>query len=155
MWFRLETITEPILASNGHIEQGRTQVNEWDIEAPAIKSDDSFIVFRHIPEGGQQLGFVNAGDEFDRSGLKVILLVIFSNEEHLPARGFDIKHGNTNDLCREGPKTALFEDFGTAGHARRFIIKLRALPEKIFLLRIIKSFQGQSGALDVKNKFGH
>src|SRR5207302_1133482 len=49
----LIAIAEPILAGDRHVQEGRTQINKWHIEAAAIEGGDHVIMFGDVPKSGE------------------------------------------------------------------------------------------------------
>ena len=112
-------------------------------------------MLRHIPKSREQFNLVGAGDEFHRTRITRLRLIIFSGKQNLPARGVGVQHGDAHDLRGEGPQIELVPDFREPSGARGFLGDLLRIPEKIFLLRFVEVFEGQRGGFDVKNQCRH
>ena len=112
-------------------------------------------MLRHVPEGRQQFGLIDAGHKLDRFGVDRFGFVIFGREQHLAAVRLGVQHGDADDLRSERPEAALLGQLGAAGVAGGFILDLRAFAEEVFLLRFIELFQRQRGRFNIEDQFGH
>src|ERR1017187_7434695 len=155
VWVGLETIAQPVLARDRHVEQRRTEINERHVKPTPVERDDGLIMLRHIPKRRQQLDLIHARHELHWAGVVRCLFVVRRREEHLTARGVRIEHGNAHDLGGEGPEIELPLDFGMANVARRRIGYLFALAKQVFLLRLVELLQRQRRGLDVEYQLGH
>ena len=66
-----KAVTEPVFLRDRYVQHCRTQIKNRYIEAAAVERDDLVVMLRHVPERGEQFGFVGAGDELDRAALGV------------------------------------------------------------------------------------
>jgi hypothetical protein len=108
-------------------------------------------MFRDVPKGGEEFGFIHAGDEFDRAGFAGIFREFGRCEKDLAARSLGIEHGDADDLGGEGPEAELLADFGAAGGTGGFIGDAFAFAEEIFLLGFVEAIERESGGFDVEN----
>ena len=74
--FGREAVAEPVLLGDGHVQDRRTQIEEWHVEAAPVEGHDLVVVLRHVPERGEQFHFVGARHELDRAAVRGVLLEI-------------------------------------------------------------------------------
>src|SRR5262249_51852893 len=103
----------------------------------------------------QQFRFVRARHELDRLSFTRRRLVIFRSEQHLPALGIGVEHGDAHDLSREWPEIKLAQQFVAARGAGGLVGNALGVAEEIFLLNLIELLQRQRRSFYVKNQFGH
>lgn len=153
--FGLVTVTEPIFARDGNVEESRTEIDEGNIEAASVECDDGLESFGDVPEVGEKVGFVDAGNEFDGRGFSGVFFEVGRGEEDLAAGSFGIQHGDADDLGGERPEAALLADFSAARVAGDFVGDAFAFTEEVFLLDFVEVLEWESGGFDVENEFGH
>ncbi len=155
------TIAEPILLRDGHVQNGRAQINERHVEAASVEGDDGIVFFRRVPELREQFGLVRAGNEFHpafarlRRGSRRFVFKIVGNVNGLAAQGFGIEHGDADNLRRERPERHEAGDFVALGRFTNFIGNLFGFAEEIFLLRLVEVVERLRGGFDVENEGCH
>jgi hypothetical protein len=151
----LVAIAEPVLARDGHIQQGGTQVKKGHIEAAPVESDNGIVMFGDLPESGQQLRLIHHGGVLDRARGQPVGLEIVRDEKDFAAGLLGVEHGNADNLGRQGPQVHLHSDFRLPGLAGRQIVQLGGIPKEIFPLGLVERLHGQGRSFNVEDQCRH
>ena len=151
----LVPVTEPIFARDGNIQERGTEINEGNIEAAAVESDDRIVARRDLPKSCKQFTFLHTWDKLDWRGFVFFFRVIVRDEQHLPALGISVEHRDADHARGERIQIHLHFQFRFASVTRDGIRNLVRVAKKIFLLDLIEVLDRQRGSFDIEDECGH